>query len=268
MDRSWSDAADSPYDGSVSLARLFHTCGIVDVWRSLHPSDSSFTWVRHNGSFTSQLDLIGLPVPQLLLVNFCEISPCLYSDHCVILSAPVSQALSRGPGIWNLNTSWFWSRTSTWLSELFLGLTVVDWWEAAKTEIKGLTVTSCKNRVSRLRSQRDLFVRLISYLKSQVDNGRESCVGPCRTQEIGSWEAEEARVRARLGRLRRVSAPRLTSSGWRKRIAVSAFSLLYGNLMGLCLLILKASRLFWHIFNISVFAKEETDKVAQAYSLF
>ena len=39
-------------------------------------------------------------------------------------------------------------------------------------------MTFCKNRVARLRSQRDLLVRLISYLKSQADNGSVFCVGP------------------------------------------------------------------------------------------
>lgn len=51
-----------------------------------------------------------------------------------------------------------------------------------------------------------------------------------------------------LGELRRVSAPRLIRAGWRKTIAVSALSLLYGNLMGWCVLILRASRSFWDLF--------------------
>ena len=51
-----------------------------------------------------------------------------------------------------------------------------------------------------------------------------------------------------LGELRRVSAPRLICAGWRKSTAVSALSLLYGNLMGWCVLILRSSRPFWHLF--------------------
>ena len=55
-----------------------------------------------------------------------------------------------------------------------------------------------------------------------------------------------------LGALRRVSAPRLICAGWRKSTAVSALSLLYGNLMGWCVLILRSSRPFWHLFLSSL----------------
>ena len=51
-----------------------------------------------------------------------------------------------------------------------------------------------------------------------------------------------------LGELRRVSAPRLIFCRLEKNIAVSALSLLYGNLMGWCVLILRSSRPFWHLF--------------------
>ena len=54
---------------------------------------------------------------------------------------------------------------------LIFDLAVVDWWEAAKSKIKGLPVTTCKNCVACLRSQRDLPL-------SQVDNGSVSFVGP------------------------------------------------------------------------------------------
>lgn len=84
MDQLGSDAADSPHDSSAPCVLLFHVCCVVDVWRSLHPSDRSYTWVRPNGSFASRIDLIGVPVHWLPGMN---------------LSAIVPQALSRGPGI-------------------------------------------------------------------------------------------------------------------------------------------------------------------------
>ena len=106
MDRLGSDAGDSPHDSSAPCVLLFHVCGVVEVWRSLHPSDRSFTWVRPNGSFASWIDLIGVPVHWLPSMNFCEICPCSYSAQCtVILSAIVPQALSRGPGICKLDIS-------------------------------------------------------------------------------------------------------------------------------------------------------------------
>lgn len=103
MDRLGSDVVDSPHDSSAPWVSLFHVCGVVYVWRSLHPSDRSFSWVRPNGSVASRVDFIGVPVHWLPPMNFCEICPCSYSAQCaVILSAIVPQALSRGPGIWKL----------------------------------------------------------------------------------------------------------------------------------------------------------------------
>ena len=107
-------------------------------------------------------------------------------------------------------------------------LTVVDWWETAKSKIKGLTVTFCKNRVARLRSQRDLLVRLISYLKSQVDNGSASCVGPYQSalaelRKLDLEKLKESEFVPGLGGLRRLSAPRLICAGWRKGIAVGRY---------------------------------------------
>lgn len=90
MDQLGSDAADSPHDSSAPCVLLFHVCCVVDVWRSLHPSDRSYTWVRPNGSFASRMDLIGVPVHWLPGMN---------------LSAIVPQALSRGPGIGKLDIS-------------------------------------------------------------------------------------------------------------------------------------------------------------------
>lgn len=43
--------------------------------------------------------------------------------------------------------------------------------DVAKSEIKGLTVTYCKNRAARLRSRHELLVRLVSHLKGRVDGG-------------------------------------------------------------------------------------------------
>ena len=178
MDRLGSDVVDSPHDSSAPWVSLFHVCGVVYVWRSLHPSDRSFSWVRPNGSVASRVDFIGVPVHWLPPMNFCEICPCSYSAQCaVILSAIVPQALSRGPGIWKLKYLGFGGGRVCGFRDLFLvfcpifGLAVVDWWEAAKSKIKGLPVTICKNCGACLRSQRDLPL-------SQVDNSSVSFVGP------------------------------------------------------------------------------------------
>lgn len=61
LDRSGSDEDDSSRESTPSLIELFDTCTVVDIWRALHPSDRSFTWLRPNGSVTSRIDLAGPP---------------------------------------------------------------------------------------------------------------------------------------------------------------------------------------------------------------
>ena len=101
------------------------------------------------------------------MLLFCSMRGYLVSDR----------TLSRGPGIWKLKYLGFGGGRVCGFRDLFLvffsifDLAVVDWWEAAKSKIKGLPVTTCKNCVACLRSQRDLPL-------SQVDKGSVSFVGP------------------------------------------------------------------------------------------
>ena len=160
LDRSGSDEDDSSRESTPSLIGLFDTCTVVDIWRVLHPSDRSFTWLRPNGSVTSRIDLVGLPTSWVPFVSSCDHLPCPFSGHCAVaLSIAVPQVLTRSPGVWKLNVSvleeedyvslissfWaFWRETK---SDFVI---VMDWWEVAKSKIKGLTVTYCKNRAARL----------------------------------------------------------------------------------------------------------------------
>ena len=82
-------------------------------------------------------------------------------------------------------------------------VTVMDWWEVAKSKIKGLTVTYCKNRAERLRNRRNLLVWLVSHLKGRVDGGHSDCVGPYQAalaelKQLDLVDAEGAHVRARV----------------------------------------------------------------------
>lgn len=78
---------------------------------------------------------------------------------------------------------------------------LIDWWESAKSKIKGLTVTYCKNRAARLLSGRDPSTYLASHLKSQVDSGHMFCLGPYHStldelRKLDEAEVEGARVLA------------------------------------------------------------------------
>ena len=175
LDRSGSDMDDSSRESTPSLIRFFDSCAVVDIWRALHPSDRSFTWLRPNGAAVSRMNLVDLPTFWVPFVSFFNHLPCPFSDHYVVaLSFAVPQVITRGPGVWKLNVSVlvaedyfslissFWA---SWRERKSDFVTVMDWWEVAKSKIKGLSVTYCKNRAARLRSCRDFLVRLVSHLK-------------------------------------------------------------------------------------------------------
>ena len=104
LDRRGSHPFDSSHESSVNLVNLFSRCCVTDVWRSLHPSDTIFTWLKPDGSFSSHIDLVGCPVSWLHLVSSCNIVPCPFLDHSgVVLQCAILQAIPRVPGRWKLN---------------------------------------------------------------------------------------------------------------------------------------------------------------------
>ena len=94
----------------------------------------------------------------------------------------------------------FWS---VWQTKKLDFITIIDWWETAKTKLKGLTVAYCKDRAAKKRQSRQQFVNLIAHLKNHIDNGRVSSIGPYRSalaklRKLDSDTAAGAKIRARV----------------------------------------------------------------------
>ena len=82
-----------------SLRDLFDAFCIVDIWRYLHPSSSSFSWTRWDGSRASRIDLCGIPYVWVSSVLSCDLLPCPFSDHCGLLTVvSVPDVVPPGPG--------------------------------------------------------------------------------------------------------------------------------------------------------------------------
>ena len=153
IDHLGYDPADSSRESSSSLRDLFDTCCVIDIWRYLHPSSSSFTWTRCNGSLASRIDLFGVPYVWVSSVSFCDILPCPFSDHCAVsLTISVPDVVPPGPGLWKLNISIldeveyvknisdFWQ---TWHGSIQQFPSLAKWWEAGKSRINGLSCYCC-----------------------------------------------------------------------------------------------------------------------------
>lgn len=212
LDRRGSDVLGSSRESSLALLSLFRDCGVVDIWRSLHPSTTAFSWLRPDGAFSSRIDLIGCPYPWIHLVQSCELVACPYSDHCaVVLSVPVPEPTPRGPGRWKLNVSVlgddhfkssvsnFWS---VWRTRKGSFDSLQVWWDKGKDHLKSLAINFCSSK-SRERNQiRNLLLTLSQHLKAQIDNGRLSLLNIYEStlSKIASLDlrtAEGARIRSR-----------------------------------------------------------------------
>ena len=80
---------DVSRESSGTLSGLFVDCCMVDVWRTLHPNSSCFTWFKRDGTLASRVDYFDRPYVWIPFVSSADILPCPFSDHC-FLSLAVS----------------------------------------------------------------------------------------------------------------------------------------------------------------------------------
>ena len=138
-------------------------------------------------------------------VSSCNIVPCPFSDHCgVCLSLSIPDVVPPGPGFWKLNTSvlddpvyvaLISDAWSSWRRSISRFPSLVKWWDAGKSLVKGLTIRFCCHKSSARSGLRDLLVRLIDHLKSKVDLGSSSCLGPYHSAlaELAAMDFQAAR---------------------------------------------------------------------------
>ena len=183
----------------------------MDVWRYFHPISKSFPWNRWDGQLASCIDLVGCPFSWVSSASSCDIVPFPFSDHCpVLFSFSIPDVIPPGPGLWKLNISIlqdaeysklitdFW--LNWWCSQNYYP-SLPDWWELGKYKIKTLTIKYCSKTATERRVEWALLSRLVDHLKSQVDLGRLSCLGPYRSTltELSQFDLQAARgVQVRL----------------------------------------------------------------------
>ena len=211
-DRRGSVASDVSRESIVALTELFDACCCIDIWRYLHPNDSTFTWTRGDGLFASRIDLIGAPYLWVPSVSSCDIFPCPFSDHCCVsLLVHVPDVVPPGPGLWKLNSSIlhedaymslitnFWD---DWRYRQSDFSSLAKWWDEGKKKIKGLTIRYCCSRTIDCNFKKDLLSRLAAHLKARIDAGFTSCLDIYHSTlaDIAKLELQSARgaqVRAR-----------------------------------------------------------------------
>ena len=144
-------------------------------------------------------------------VSSCDIIPCPFSDHCAVLfCVSVPDVVPPVPGLWKLNVSVhdegyvglvtnFWA---DWRRQKHRFPSLAKWWEAGKSEIKGLSVRCCSSRSLAFSVKRDILSKLPSHLKEKVDSGVLSlfCIYQsvlCQLADLDKEIARGAQVRPR-----------------------------------------------------------------------
>ena len=77
----------------------------VDIWRYMHPSEKTFTWLRRKKLCMSRLDYFFISQASIDSVVNCNITPGCLSDHSIVQLDFEFNALAKGAGVWKLNTS-------------------------------------------------------------------------------------------------------------------------------------------------------------------
>ena len=213
LDRGGAVSTDSSRDSAGSLKALFQDCCVVDAWRHCHPSSSSFTWRKSDGSCSSRIDLVGVPLSWVPFVSSCEIVPCAFSDHSLVaLEVSIPETIPRGPGRWKFNSSLlvddafvasihsFWA---SWRLKKSCFPSLQKWWDVGKSKIKGLSVEFGSAKKKSSLEARSLLTNLASHLKCRLDEGLVSCQDAydstlASLAKLDLADAEAAKVRSRV----------------------------------------------------------------------
>ena len=213
LDRRGSEVSDTSRESTVALKNLFSECCVFDVWRSLHPASSVFTWLRPDGSFSSRIDFFGCPLSWSHCVDSCDVIVCPYSDHsAVVLDCGVPNPLPRGPGRWKLNVSSladpelvasvkvFWLQ---WRSVKHSFVSLQAWWDRGKEKLKGICMRHCQNKHKEKNVSRTLMSRLADHLKVKIDLGQVSLLPVysnvlSKISALDLSDAQGAKVRSRV----------------------------------------------------------------------
>lgn len=195
---------------------------LIDIWRSLHPRISQFTWFNSDLSIASRLDTFLVSRNFRDCVQNCEISPCSYSDHdFVFLDVNLANSFQHGPGLWKFNNSLlsdegFCAEIRSVIDRFsefkHVFLSAADLWESLKADLKRVSIQFSRSTAKNRAYDRVTLTNKLIKLKALLVAGNTS-VKPeiSRTETdlnaLYSKEMEGAKIRSRAQWLEEGEAP-------------------------------------------------------------
>lgn len=205
------------FGGNISIAtclsELRSGLKLVDVWRRVHRNESEMSWWNADLTIGSRLDKFYTSKGLTNLVQRCDISPCVLSDHDYVnLVFDFQRCIPRGPGIWKFNSSLladelfcdFVSERSSDLSACRFSFdSIKDWWDFFKESLKSDIISYARGKRKRLCRERVSLTNRLIKLKRQLIQGSSLVVSEILLIEAQlaamvdrSWSGIKIRSRA------------------------------------------------------------------------
>ena len=151
---------------------------LLDIWRFKHENVKQFTWEsNHTPPIKCRLDYFLISSLLLNIVNTCEISTCIKSDHSPVLLDLCITKQKKGPGYFKLNNSILLDneykeiikRSVQTIAEINEGSNPNTLWEIIKGTIRNETIKYStkkkrqeQNKEKQLQSELDHIVKQIN----------------------------------------------------------------------------------------------------------
>lgn len=196
----------------ISLSSLKSNFLLTDIWRKHNPRAISFTWSNGNNSQASRLDRFFASKSLVAKTCFCNISPCVFSDHDFIgLDLDLNGSSTQRSCVWKFNSSLLSD------PEFVLAMTRVierhrleidkfdslgDWWDHLKSVIRSECIAFSVQKRREINSRRNVLTRQLIRAKSLLHSGDLCAATTIRSLEsnltsLVSKEAEGAKIRSK-----------------------------------------------------------------------
>jgi len=183
MDRNHRE----PHPASqYAMRKIIEEHDLCDVWRTLYKEQRQYTWVQTRENYISmaRLDRLYCFKNQLNVIKKCEILPCGFSDHSLVICSVFITNIKPKSAYWHFNTSllqdnffkdvfiYFWKQFSSRKKDFS---SLQQWWDHGKKEIQQLcrqyTLNVSKDISQSMKTLEIEIVELQNLVESTGDRG-------------------------------------------------------------------------------------------------
>ena len=155
---------------------------LVDIWRTLHPETSRYTWRRRSSNVQCRLDFFLISQSVANITALSDIHPGYKSDHSMIILKLSLHSNSRGPGLCKLNASFlteldYINQIKETIQETFHEYRDDDFvnlsllWEMIKLKVREKSLSYAKHRKKQTKQHDMELEQSIVKLEEKLDNG-------------------------------------------------------------------------------------------------